>query len=121
MDSRSIAASSGWISGQVDIRRLTIITSGMALIRGCIPPSSKSIHPLNITTFSLSGHASQVMAHTELQIGSLGNADTGVTVAFSSDSRAWALPLGINSASPLLRVNTAPLSMLSTAEPWLTK
>jgi hypothetical protein len=56
----------------VDINRLTIITSGIALISGCMPPSSKSIHPLKMMVFSLSGQGSQVMAQTELQMGSLG-------------------------------------------------
>ena len=90
-------------SPAVDINRLTIITSGIALISGCIPPSSKSMHPLKITVFSLSGQGSQVMAQTEPQIGSLGNALTGVMVAFSSDSRACALPFGIKGHRRRLR------------------
>ncbi|GAB7430145.1 hypothetical protein OUHCRE8_35560 [Enterobacter asburiae] len=60
------------------------------------------MHPLKMMVFSLSGQGSQVMAHTELQIGSLGKSLTGVMVARSSDSRAWELPPGIKRASPLL-------------------
>ena len=62
-----------------------------------------------------------IMAQTELQIGSLGKALTGVRVACSSESKAWEFPPGIKRASPPLSSNVAPLSMRSRALPWLTK
>lgn len=103
-DSRSIAASSGWISGQVLSRLLTRITSGMAFTSGCMPPSSKSIQPLKMTARSgQSGWSPALIQLTVLHTVSLGSCATLTTVACGSESRACPSPLGINSASPLSR------------------
>ncbi len=92
-------------------RLLTRITSGMALTSGCMPPSSKSIQPLKMTARSgQSGWSPALIQLTVLHTVSLGSCATLTTVACGSESRACPSPLGINSASPLSRVNCSPLA-----------
>lgn len=58
---------------------------------------------------------------TVLHTVSLGSCATLTTVACGSESRACPSPLGINSASPLSRVNCSPRAMRSSTGPRLMK